>query len=160
MADSRPAPGPLTSTSTDRTPNVFAPCPAFIAACVAANGVPLREPLKPMPPALDQASTLPSASAIVMMVLLNDAWMCTTPWRTTRFSPRFLKVLPVFRRLRFAGADPVAPAASLLAINILFPGYFVFFFATAPLRGPFLVRAFVFVRWPRTGRLRRWRSPR
>jgi hypothetical protein len=33
--------------------------------------------------------------------------------------------------------------------------YTVFFFATAPLRGPFRVRALVFVRWPRTGRFRR-----
>src|SRR5204863_5018130 len=38
--------------------------------------------------------------------------------------------------------------------------YIVFFFATAPLRGPFRVRAFVLVRCPRTGRLRRWRRPR
>jgi hypothetical protein len=38
--------------------------PAAIAACVAANGVPLREPLKPMPPALDHAITLPSLSVI------------------------------------------------------------------------------------------------
>ena len=47
------------------------------AAWVAANGVPLREPLKPTAPALDHATTLPSASAIVTMVLLNDAWMAT-----------------------------------------------------------------------------------
>ena len=46
-------------------PTVFAVLPAFSAACVAANGVPLREPLKPMPPALDQATTLPSVSVIV-----------------------------------------------------------------------------------------------
>src|SRR4029077_3993923 len=35
-----------------------------------------------------------------------------------------------------------------------------FLFATVPLRGPFLVRALVCVRCPRTGRLRRWRKPR
>ena len=116
--------------------------PALIAAWVAANGVPLRDPLKPMPPALDQARTRPSGSAIVMMVLLNDAWMCATPWRTTRFSPRFLNVL---RRLRFAGAATPASAASVLAMIPRFD-YDVFFFATAPFRGPFLVRAFVFVR--------------
>src|SRR5208282_6821288 len=29
-----------------------------------------------------------------------------------------------------------------------------------PRRGPFRVRALVCVRWPRTGRLRRWRIPR
>jgi hypothetical protein len=57
-------------------PNALAALPAAIAACVAANGVPLREPLNPIPPALDHATTAPSASVIVMMVLLNDAWMC------------------------------------------------------------------------------------
>src|SRR5512139_1317007 len=45
-----------------------------------------------MPPALDHAITLPSVSVIVICVLLNEAWMCTYPWCTTRFSPRFLNV--------------------------------------------------------------------
>ena len=58
-------PGPLTRTSSERIPTVFAALPALSAACVAANGVPLREPLKPMPPALDHATTLPSVSVIV-----------------------------------------------------------------------------------------------
>ena len=57
-------------------PNALAALPAAIAACVAANGVPLRDPLKPMPPALDHAITLPSVSVIVTIVLLNEAWMC------------------------------------------------------------------------------------
>src|SRR4051794_13242320 len=73
MADSRPEPGPFTRTSSERIPTVFAAFPAFNAACVAANGVPLRDPLKPMPPALDHATTLPSVSVIVTVVLLNDA---------------------------------------------------------------------------------------
>jgi hypothetical protein len=38
-------------------------------------------------------------------------------------------------------------------ISYFLPG--AFFFATAALRGPFRVRAFVDVRWPRTGKLRR-----
>src|SRR3954471_2074793 len=39
--------------------------------------------------------------------------------------------------------------------------YFVTFFLPAMARrGPFFVRAFVCVRWPRTGRPRRWRIPR
>src|SRR5256714_13689770 len=79
MADSRPEPGPLTRTSSERMPTAFAALPAFSAACVAANGVPLREPLNPMPPALDHATTLPSVSVIVTTVLLNDAWMCASP---------------------------------------------------------------------------------
>ena len=37
-------------------------------------------------------------------------------------------------------------------ITYFLPG--AFFLATAALRGPFLVRAFVLVRWPRTGKLR------
>src|SRR6476660_9106261 len=61
-ADSRPDPGPFPRTSSDRMPTAFAAFPAFRAACVAANGVPFLDPLKPMPPALDQATTLPSVS--------------------------------------------------------------------------------------------------
>ena len=75
IADSRPEPGPFTRTSSDRMPTALAALPAFRAACVAANGVPLRDPLKPMPPALDHATTLPSVSAMVTVVLLNEA--CT-----------------------------------------------------------------------------------
>src|SRR5258706_14552635 len=43
-----------------------------------------------MQPALDHAITAPSGSVIVMMVLLNEAWMCAKPWCTRRLSPRFL----------------------------------------------------------------------
>src|SRR5687768_1112782 len=150
IADSRPEPGPLTSTSHERMPKVLAALVAFSAAWVAANGVPLREPLKPIAPALDQATTFPSASVIVTSVLLNDAWMCTKPWCTTRFSPRFLKVF-----FFLLGALSPPAAASVFAM-----GYTVFFLATAPLRGPFRVRALVRVRCPRTGRLRRCRAPR
>src|SRR5437868_9644589 len=118
IADSRPEPGPFTRTSSDRMPTVFAALPALSAAWVAANGVPLREPLKPIPPALDHATTLPSVSVIVTVVLLNEAWMCASPWWTIFFSPRFLNVF-----LRFPAAPSflsgVAPsaAASVLAIN-------------------------------------------
>src|SRR5215469_1229978 len=82
MADSRPEPGPLTRTSSDRMPIAFAALPAESAACVAANGVPLRDPLKPMPPALDHATTFPSVSVIVTVVLLNEACTCASPWWT------------------------------------------------------------------------------
>src|SRR3954470_24651781 len=50
MADSRPEPGPETRTSTERRPCSRARLAAFIAACCAANGVPLREPRKPSEP--------------------------------------------------------------------------------------------------------------
>src|SRR5579859_2097142 len=90
-ADSRPEPGPLIRTSTVRMPLSPALLAAVMAACWAAKGVPLRDPRKPSEPALDQEMVLPSWSAIVTMVLLNVAWMCTMPEWTTRFS-FFLKV--------------------------------------------------------------------
>jgi len=98
-------------------PTPFAALPAFSAACVAANGVPLREPLKPIPPALDQATTLPSVSVIVTTVLLKDAWMWASPWWTIRFSPRFLKVFFRFPAAPsfFSGEAP-SGAASLFAM--------------------------------------------
>src|SRR5512146_456421 len=82
IADSRPAPGPLTFTSTVRTPCSCASCAAFCAATCAANGVPLREPLKPMRPALDQARMFPIGSEIATMVLLNVAAIDATPCGT------------------------------------------------------------------------------
>jgi hypothetical protein len=45
----------------------------------AANGVDLREPLKPAEPALSHAITLPSLSVSVTIVLLNDVLMCAWP---------------------------------------------------------------------------------
>src|SRR6202140_2985379 len=121
IADSLPEPDPLTRTSSERMPTAFAALPALSAACVAANGVPLREPLNPMPPALDHATTLPSVSVIVTTVLLNDAWMCASPWWTMRFSPRFLKVFLRFPAAPFffsGGAPSGAAAASVLAILV------------------------------------------
>src|SRR6266849_5514025 len=123
IADSRPEPGPLTRTSSERMPTALAALPALSAACVAANGVPLRDPLNPIPPALDQATTLPSVSVIVTTVLLNDAWMCASPWWTMRFSPRFLKVFLRFPAapsfFSFSGVAPSgAAAASVLAIYV------------------------------------------
>src|SRR5581483_8955811 len=45
----------------------------------AANAVLLREPLKPAPPQVAQDNTLPWRSLIDTIVLLKDAWICTTP---------------------------------------------------------------------------------
>src|SRR5438105_13926908 len=59
-ADSRPDPGPLTRTSTVRSPLSLALFAAVRAACWAANGVPLRDPRKPSDPALDHDTVLPS----------------------------------------------------------------------------------------------------
>src|ERR1700684_925073 len=177
-ADSRPAPGPLTRTSTDFIPYWSRATPAaVIAACWAAYGVPLRDPLKPEEPAEAQLTTRPSGSVSVMIVLLNVAWMHTRPCGTIRFS--FFLRNSFFRFVGFAAAPGAAAAASFVSFanvsssRVLPAGRsnqspdqhhlraMVFFFAaTAPLRGPLRVRALVCVRWPRTGRFRRWRSPR
>jgi hypothetical protein len=99
-ADSRPAPGPLTRTSTTRRPDSFALVAAVIDACCAANGVPLREPRNPSDPELDHASTFPMGSVNVTIVLLNVACTWTRPTGTDFFS-FFLKV---FFLADFAGA--------------------------------------------------------
>src|SRR5213075_832121 len=78
-ADSRPGPGPLIRTSRFLTPHSCAARPADSAATCAANGVDLREPLKPAPPDVAHDSALPWRSVIVMIVLLKDAWMCAMP---------------------------------------------------------------------------------
>src|SRR5580765_8609598 len=85
-ADSRPGPGPLMRTSTDFTPYSCAARPAFSAATCAANGVDLREPRKPAPPAVAHDSALPWRSVTVTTVLLNEACTCTTPSVTTRLA--------------------------------------------------------------------------
>src|SRR5262249_15216128 len=52
---------------------------ASSAATCAAYGVDLREPLKPMVPADDQAIALPWTSVMVIIVLLKLAFTCATP---------------------------------------------------------------------------------
>src|SRR5881409_2534939 len=79
----------------------------FCAACCAANGVPLREPRKPSEPELFQLTVLPCVSAMVTMVLLNDAWICTIP-KGTFLRSFFLKVFPV--GLPFFSVAPAAAA--------------------------------------------------
>src|SRR5262249_5826090 len=78
-ADSRPEPGPATSTSSVRMPCSDAFLAASSAAICAAYGVDLRGPLNPIVPDDDQAMVLPWASVMVIMVLLNDAFTCATP---------------------------------------------------------------------------------
>src|SRR5690606_20547233 len=82
MDDSRPGPGPLTRTSSVLMPYSIAVRPACSAATCAANGVDLREPLKPAPPAVAQARVLPWRSVMVMIVLLKEAWTCAMPSET------------------------------------------------------------------------------
>src|SRR3954462_3835338 len=88
-ADSRPGPGPLIRTSMFFTPHSCAARPACSAATCAANGVDLREPLKPAAPEVAHASALPCRSVIVMMVLLNEA--CTWAMPSATFFFTFLR---------------------------------------------------------------------
>src|SRR5439155_1551338 len=55
---------------------------ASSAASCAANGVDLREPLKPREPALDHATVLPFTSVMLTTVLLNVDWMWAMPVAT------------------------------------------------------------------------------
>src|SRR3954468_21343145 len=131
-ADSRPGPGPLMRTSMFFTPHSCAARPQRSAATCAANGVDLREPLKPAWPDVAQASVLPWRSVIVTMVLLKDAWMCAMPSDTF-----FL----TFLRTRDAAAL-FGAFAIMISLN---PDAAVdyFFSDCAALRGPLRVRALV-----------------
>src|SRR5271155_2646439 len=108
-ADSRPEPGPATSTSSVRMPCSCAFLAASSPATCAAYGVDLREPLKPIVPADDQAMVLPCTSVIVIMVLLNVALTCATPDAMFLRSRRRTRVasLPILNPF---GSKPAAPA--------------------------------------------------
>src|SRR6478752_6084563 len=99
MAVSRPEPGPLTKTSTLRIPCSMARRAAASAAVCAANGVDLREPLKPTWPAEAQAMTAPAGSVIEMIVLLNVLLMWAWPTATFFFSLRRTFLAPAVRPL-------------------------------------------------------------
>src|SRR6188508_2775923 len=107
------------------------------AVTCAANGVDLREPLKPAEPADSQTMTLPEASVSVTIVLLNDVLMCAWPMAMFFLTRRLVRPRPAALR---GGAI-----------------YFAFFPRPTVFFGPLRVRALVFVRWPWTGRLRRCR---
>src|SRR5512139_3343134 len=83
---SRPGPGPLMRTSRFLTPHSCAARPARSAATCAANGVDLREPLKPAPPDVAHDSALPWRSVIVMIVLLKEACTWAMPSDTDFFA--------------------------------------------------------------------------
>src|SRR5487761_2264535 len=88
IAVSRPEPGPLTKTSTLRMPCSMARRAAASAASWAANGVDLRDPLKPTWPAEAHEITAPEGSVIETIVLLNVLLICAWPWATFFFSLR------------------------------------------------------------------------
>src|SRR5262245_62331369 len=139
-ADSRPDPGPATSTSRVRMPCSIAFWAASSAATWAANGVDLRDPLKPLVPADDQAIVLPWASVTVIMVLLNEALTCATPEAMFLRSRRRTRVtsLPMFDP--FGGAVPGCPEPSLSLHALSLP---YFFLPAIGLAGPLRVRALV-----------------
>src|SRR5947209_18863195 len=84
---------------------------AFMAACCAANGVPLRDPRKPSDPELFHANTLPDMSVMVTIVLLKEAWTCTSPCGTC-FRSFFLNVF----FLPFLSGAAAPPAATGFAM--------------------------------------------
>src|SRR3954447_2309452 len=119
IAVSRPEPGPLTKTSTLRMPCSCARRAAASAAICAANGVDLREPLKPTWPADAHEITAPVGSVMETIVLLNVLLMCAWPWETFFFSlRRGLRAVPlaalfcggICRELLLAGLPASAPA--------------------------------------------------
>src|SRR5690348_9693833 len=166
MADSRPDPGPCTRTCTRLTPMPNASRAHASAATVAANGVDFLEPLNPAFPDDAHATALPCMSVIVTIVLLKVAFTWAMPSASTT---RLLFLLvPVFAvampsdseklRCRLSRSARGRPALGQARAGIR---YLVTFFLPAiARRGPFFVRAFVWVRWPRTGKPRRWRMPR
>src|SRR4030095_15467493 len=89
IAASRPAPGPFTYTSTCFRPISIAFRAADSAAIWAANGVLLREPLKPTLPALAHATTPPILSVSVTIAFLKAACPWAMPVRTSSRSLRF-----------------------------------------------------------------------
>src|SRR5690242_20361685 len=168
-ADSRPEPGPATSTSSVRIPCSCAFLETSSAATCAAYGVDLRDPLKPIVPADDQAMVLPCASVMVMVVLLNDEFTCAMPdamFLRSRRRTRVAASLPIVSLScdLNAAVMPAAPPASgerqssdrnhypLLPLAYRFR---YFFLPAIDLAGPLRVRALVWVRWPRTGKPRR-----
>src|SRR5262245_43860828 len=117
-ADSRPEPGPATSTSRVRIPCSIAFWAASSAAIWAANGVDLREPLKPLVPDDDHAMVLPWASVMVIIVLLNDAFTCATPeamFLRSRLRTRVAS-LPMFDPFAACPARAVADCPCLLLL--------------------------------------------
>src|SRR3972149_6531794 len=119
MAASRPGPGPFTNTSSSCSPRPWAGARAVSPAVRAANGVLLREPLKPEPPALPHTTTLPCGSEMVMMVLLNVACTCAWPCESVRLALVVLRAAraslrAMFLLLLLGAPAPAAPGDGLL----------------------------------------------
>jgi len=136
-AESRPGPGPFTFTSRFFMPYSAATVPARSAATWAANGVLLREPRKPEPPAVAHDRALPCRSVIITIVVVERSMYVRDPVGDDAI------------RLLFSGL------LSHILISTLSAAY-----RLRGRRGPLRVRALVFVRCPRIGKPLRWRIPR
>ena len=97
--------------STSFIPIFFAFCAHCSAARCAAKGVLLRLPLKPIVPPESQQSVEPLLSAIVMIVLLKVALMCTIPLMT--FLRIFFFAIIFYTRAFFARAFFARPPGGL-----------------------------------------------
>src|SRR6185503_19766503 len=113
---------------------------------VAANDVDFFEPLKPDLPDEPHEMALPALSVIVTSVSLNVAVIWTTPSASTCFLAR----LALGAAAAAAGAGVGAGVG--VGVSAIYFFASTFFFPAMALRGPFLVRALVWVRCPRTGR--------
>src|SRR3989304_8691474 len=112
MAASRPGPGPFTNTSSSCHPRSVAVAMAAAAAVRAANGVLLREPLKPEAPALPHTTALPCGSVMVMMVLLKVACTCAWPCESVRLALVVLRAARASLRAMFLLLLLGAPASA------------------------------------------------
>src|SRR4051794_9421535 len=109
IAVSRPEPGPLTNTSTFWRPCSMPSRAAASAVTWAANGVDLRDPLKPTAPALFHTITLPSLSVRATSVLLNEVLMCA--WPIATFLRALRRTRPRVPPLRGAGGIQSFPSS-------------------------------------------------
>src|SRR5699024_12371607 len=74
---------------------------AASAAICAAYGGDFLDPLNTSAPAEFQAITLPCMSEIVTIVLLNDEWICVTPFSTNFLVRRLQGAIDFFAIVRF-----------------------------------------------------------
>src|SRR5437868_13927784 len=90
------------------------------AVTCAANGVDLREPLKPAEPADSHAITLPSLSVSATIVLLNDVLMCA--WPIAMFLRTRRRVRPLVAALRGGAISSALPCSACSAAAKSEPG--------------------------------------
>src|ERR1035438_7164431 len=125
IAVSRPEPGPLTKTSTLRIPCSMARRAAASAAICAANGVDLREPLKPTWPEDAHAMTLPPGSVMETMVLLNVLlmWACPCAMFLRSLRRTFLAPVRLFGGILLVNSGGGRSVNGLLLAGLLLAGH-------------------------------------